>query len=192
MFTGSMDWLANEDGIVYFMDKVLPIIRQHVSDAKLWVVGRRPSSRLERLAKNISGVRLTGTVADIRPYMAKASVYVVPLLVGGGTRLKIFEAMAMGKAIVSTSIGAEGLPVAPGENILLADTAEDFARQVVALLRSQARREDLGRLARQLVERNYSWNSVGSDLSETLTSLVSSLPPPDKPSKRFESVHQNP
>ena len=192
VFTGSMDWLANEDGIVYFMDKVLPIIRQHVSDAKLWVVGRRPSSRLERLAKNISGVRLTGTVADIRPYMAKASVYVVPLLVGGGTRLKIFEAMAMGKAIVSTSIGAEGLPVAPGENILLADTAEDFARQVVALLRSQARREDLGRLARQLVERNYSWNSVGSDLSETLTSLVSSLPPPDKPSKRFESVHQNP
>jgi sugar transferase (PEP-CTERM/EpsH1 system associated) len=188
VFTGSMDWLANEDGIVYFMDKVLPIIRQQVSDAKLWVVGRRPSSRLERLAKNISGVRLTGTVADIRPYMAKASVYVVPLLVGGGTRLKIFEAMAMGKAIVSTSIGAEGLPVVPGENILLADTAEDFALQVVALLRSQARREDLGRLARQLVERNYSWNSVGIDLSKTLASLVSC----HKPSERFESVHENP
>src|SRR6266850_1055577 len=191
VFTGAMDWLANEEGIIYFTNKVLPIIRQQIPDSTLWVVGRRPSSRLQKLASEIPGVRVTGTVTDIRPYMAKAGVYVVPLLVGGGTRLKIFEAMAMGRAVVSTSIGAEGLHVVPGENILLADTAEDFARQVVALLRCQARREDLGRLARQLVERNYSWNSVGSDLSKTLTSLVSGFPPPDKPSTRLEPIHQN-
>jgi sugar transferase (PEP-CTERM/EpsH1 system associated) len=192
VFTGSMDWLANEDGIVYFMDRVLPIIRREVPDAMLWVVGRRPSSRLKKLAEQIPGVRLTGTVADIRPYMAKASAYIVPLLVGGGTRLKIFEAMAMGKAIVSTSIGAEGLPVSSGENILLADEAEDFARQVVTLLRNTAKREDLGWAARQLVERNYSWNSVGSELGRILTAVASNFPALDKPNTRSEPIHPNP
>jgi len=174
-----MDWLANEDGIIYFVDKILPIIRQQVRDATLWVVGRRPSSRLQKLANEIPGVRLTGTVADIRPYMAKASVFIVPLLVGGGTRLKIFEAMAMGKAVVSTSIGAEGLPVVPGKNIVLADEAEEFAQQVVALLHSRAKREDLGRAARQLVERSYGWNSVGSELNKILTSVARGFQPPD-------------
>jgi glycosyltransferase involved in cell wall biosynthesis len=191
VFTGSMDWLANEDGIVQFMKKVLPIIRRQIPDSTLWVVGRRPSVRLQKLANEIPGVRVTGTVADIRPYMAKASVYVVPLLVGGGTRLKIFEAMAMGRAVVSTSIGAEGLPVVPGRNIVLADEPEDFARQVVELLNSRPRREELGRAARQLVEKSYSWNSVGSELSGILSSVAHGLPLSDKPGTHFEPVHRN-
>jgi glycosyltransferase involved in cell wall biosynthesis len=107
--------------------------------------------------------------------MAKASVYVVPLLVGGGTRIKIFEAMGMGKAVVSTTVGAEGLPVIPGRDLVLADRPEEFAQQTIALLRNSAMRDELGGSARRLVEQNYSWNAVGTRLSEELTKLVGDL-----------------
>jgi sugar transferase (PEP-CTERM/EpsH1 system associated) len=172
VFTGSMDWMPNEDGIVYFVGEILPLIRKEIPNVSLWIVGRRPSAQLRKLADESAGVTVTGRVEDIRPYMAKASVYVVPLLVGGGTRLKIFEAMAMGRAVVSTTIGAEGLPVQDGKDIVLADQPEEFARQAVALLRSSAAREQLGRSARQLVEQDYSWDAVGTRLSDDLGSLV--------------------
>jgi polysaccharide biosynthesis protein PslH len=172
VFTGSMDWMPNEDSIFYFVEQILPIIREAIPDASLCVVGRRPSAKLRKLAGQVDGVTITGRVDDIRPHMAKGSVYVVPLLVGGGTRLKIFEAMAMGKAVVSTSVGAEGLPVTPGKDIVLADQPEEFARQAITLLRSSAKREDLGRSARRLVEQNYSWNAVGTRLSEDLSNLI--------------------
>jgi polysaccharide biosynthesis protein PslH len=171
VFTGSMDWKANEDGMLYFVAEILPRIRRQVPDVSLFVVGRRPSARIKRLAARDSAVKITGTVADIRPYMSKASVYVVPLLVGGGTRLKIFEAMAMGKAIVSTSIGAEGLPVTPEENILIADDPVDFAHQVILLLRDPKRRCELGHAARELVERDYSWKAVGEHLNSVLIQM---------------------
>lgn len=168
VFTGSMDWLPNEDGILYFAEKILPLVRKEAPETVLWVVGRRPSQNLLGLMKQVAGIQVTGTVEDIRPYIGKASVYVVPLLVGGGTRLKIFEAMAMGKAIVSTSIGAEGLPVVNGEHICLADDAEEFARQILALLKQPERRKTIGGAARRLVEENYSWGSVGQQLSDVL------------------------
>lgn len=180
VFTGSMDWMPNEDGIYYFVEKILPLIRNEVPDAKLWVVGRRPTEKLMRLAERDSTITVTGTVPDIRPYIAKGSVYVVPLLVGGGTRIKIFEAMAMGKAVVSTTIGAEGLPVVSGKNILLADEPRQFASEVVTLLRNPARRRELGAAARLLVEKNYSWNSVGRYLGGVLTQAAS------HPSSLFE------
>jgi sugar transferase (PEP-CTERM/EpsH1 system associated) len=172
VFTGSMDWMPNEDGIFYFVERILPLVRNEIPESVLWVVGRSPSPRLLRLAERVPGVKVTGTVADIRSFIAKASVYVVPLLVGGGTRLKIFEAMAMSKAVISTSIGAEGLPVVAGRNILLADDPHEFARQAVALLRNSARRNELGRAARLLVEQNHSWNSVGTYLFNALKQVV--------------------
>lgn len=168
VFTGSMDWLANEDGILYFAEKILPIVRKEAPESELWVVGRRPSRNLLGLMDRVAGIKVTGTVEDIRPYIGKASVYVVPLLVGGGTRLKIFEAMAMGKAIVSTSIGAEGLSVVNAEHISLADDAEEFARQIIILLKQPERRAQLGEAARRLVEKSYSWRSVGQQLSDVL------------------------
>lgn len=174
VFTGSMDWMPNEDGIFYFIEKVLPIVRQQVPDTALWVVGRRPSARLEKVAERDPKVKVTGRVEDIRPYMAKSSVYVVPLLVGGGTRLKIFEAMAMGKAIVSTTIGAEGLPIESGRNIILADEVDAFAEQIINLLRNTEKRHELGRAARQLVEKRYSWNSVGQQLIGILNQVARS------------------
>jgi sugar transferase (PEP-CTERM/EpsH1 system associated) len=175
VFTGSMDWMPNEDGIFYFVKEILPLIRKEIPDVSLLVVGRRPSAKLRKLAEQIQGLTVTGTVDDIRPHMAKASVYVVPLLVGGGTRIKIFEAMGMGKAVVSTTVGAEGLPVIPGRDLVLADRPEEFAQQTIALLRNSAMRDELGGSARRLVEQNYSWNAVGTRLSEELTKLVGDL-----------------
>src|SRR4029077_10492473 len=122
----------------------------------LEVVGRNPSRKLQALADREKSIRLTGWVEDIRPFVARGAVCIVPLRIGGGTRLKIFEAMAMGKAVVSTSVGAEGLPVLAGENIRLADTTAEFAHSVVALLRDPNQRKRLGTAARNLVEKNYS------------------------------------
>lgn len=160
VFTGSMDWMPNEDAIQYFVKDIFPRIRREVPDASLCVVGRRPSERTRALEKENNGVVITGTVEDIRPFSWDASVYVVPLRVGGGTRIKIFEAMAMGKAIVSTPVGAEGLPVENEKNILLEESEEGFARQVIRLLREPGERAELGREARKLVEENYSWGAV--------------------------------
>ncbi len=168
VFTGSMDWMPNEDAVVYFTQQILPLLRRSVPDATLWVVGRRPTPRLEALAAGTNGLKLTGTVEDIRPYVREGAVYVVPLRVGSGTRIKIFEAMAMGKAVVSTSLGAEGLPVRHGTNILLADDPQDFAHQVERLLRDPAARGSLGEAGRQLVERDYSWGAVAGELESLL------------------------
>ena len=109
VFTGSMDWLPNEDAIFYFVDAILPLIKQQMPSVSLEVVGRNPSRKLQALAETEKSVRLTGWVEDIRPFVARGSVCIVPLRIGGGTRLKIFEAMAMSKAVVST-IGGRGGP----------------------------------------------------------------------------------
>ena len=174
VFTGSMDWLPNEDGIVYFSTEILPLIQQQIADVTLSVVGRRPTRKLLALAENNPAVRVTGAVDDIRPYIRKAGVYVVPLRIGGGTRIKIFEAMAMGCAVVSTTVGAEGLPVRHGENILLADSPEDFAAQTIALLRQSAVRERIGRAARRLVESHYGWPEVTDVLEKVLKQVAAS------------------
>jgi glycosyltransferase involved in cell wall biosynthesis len=162
VFTGSMDWFPNEDAILYFVEAILPRIRRELPDVTLTVVGRNPSARV-REASSRAGVVVTGTVDDVRPYVGEAAVYVVPLRAGGGTRLKIFEALAMGKAVVSTSVGAEGLAVTPGRDVAIADRPDEFARAVVALLRDPARRQALGRAGRLLVQRRYSWEQVSAE-----------------------------
>ena len=171
VFTGLMDWIPNVDGMIYFVREVLPLIRKEVPGVTLTVAGRSPSQSLLALANADKHIRVTGRVEDIRPYIARGCVYVVPLRVGSGTRLKIFEAMAMGKAIVSTTIGAEGLPVTNGRDILIADTAESFACAVVGLLRQPQQRKRFGLMARQLVERKYSWSAV-SDLFDDVLGRV--------------------
>jgi sugar transferase (PEP-CTERM/EpsH1 system associated) len=171
VFTGSMDWFPNEDAILFFIDAILPRIRQEVPEASLMVVGRNPTPRLQKGASEV-GVRVTGAVEDIRPYVAEAAVYVVPLRVGGGTRLKIFEALAMGKAVVSTTVGAEGLQLIPGEHFLQADEPADFAHAVVLLLRDPARRRALGAAGRRLVEKRYSWSHVAREFEARLEEEV--------------------
>jgi glycosyltransferase involved in cell wall biosynthesis len=157
-----MDWYPNEDAMLYFIDTILPAIRRSVPAVSLSVVGRNPSERLRSVAAR-AGVHVTGTVKDVRPHVARAAVCVVPLRVGGGTRLKIFEALAMGKAVVSTTVGAEGLPVVAGHHLLLADDVEDFAHAVASLLRDPGRRQHLARAGRRLVEEHHSWTRVAQE-----------------------------
>ena len=172
VFTGSMDWYPNEDAILYFIEAILPEIRREVPGISLAVVGRDPSSRL-RAVGAAAGVRVTGTVGDVRPYVADAAVYVVPLRVGGGTRLKIFEALAMAKAVVATRIGAEGLPIVSGEHFLQADEPADFARAVVTLLKDPARRRALGTAGRRLMVERYSWPQVAREFERHCEEVVS-------------------
>lgn len=176
MFTGSMDWLPNEDAIEYFAGNILPRIRTEIPTATLRVVGRRPSQRVRALASQTPGLEMVGEVPDIRPHVHNASIFVVPLRIGGGTRIKIFEAMAMGRVVVSTNVGAEGLPVRHNENIILADKPEDFARQVVELMRNPVRRMQINRAARALVEENYSWHSVARVFDTVFQRVVTDRP----------------
>ena len=172
VFIGSMDWLPNEDAILYFVDAILPLIKQQCPELSLEVVGRSPSRKLQALAETEGSIRLTGWVEDIRPFVARGSLCIVPLRIGGGTRLKIFEAMAMSKAVVSTSVGAEGLPVRSGENIILADTPKDFADSVISLLRDSNQRKRLGTAARTLVQEKYSWSMLAESFARTLQDVI--------------------
>ena len=137
-------------------------------EVRLRVVGRKPPKKILALKETIPGLEVTGTVDDIRPYVSDATVYVVPLRIGGGTRIKIFEAMAMGMAVVSTTIGAEGLPVEHNRNILIADTPASFADAAVMLLTQPMTRQRIGNAARLLVEERYDWTAVTDVVDETL------------------------
>lgn len=159
VFTGTMDFRPNVDAVLWFVREVLPRIQTQVPDVRFLAVGQRPHKRLDALRDN-PAVTLTGRVADTRPYVAGAAVVVVPLRIGGGTRFKLLEAMALGKAMVATRLGAEGYPVTAGRELLLADSPADFAAAVVALLRDPARREALGRAARAFVEEHYDWRVI--------------------------------
>ena len=159
VFTGAMDFRPNVDAVLWFARYVLPLIQAEVPDVHLLAVGQRPHRRLEPLRAD-PAVTLTGWVAETQPYIARAAVCIAPLRIGGGTRLKLLEAMAMGKALVSTRLGAEGYPVEDGRELLLADAPEAFAAAVVALLRDPERRIALGRNARTFVEEQYDWRHI--------------------------------
>lgn len=161
-FLGSMDWDANQDAVNWFAGEILPRIRTQVPAAEFLVIGRNPPASLRALAEKDPGIRITGTVPDVRPLMAEAAAMVLPLRVGGGTRIKVYEAMAMGAPVVSTSIGAEGLDITHGKNILLADQAEAFANEAIALLQNPERARAIADEARRHVAEKYSWGSVAA------------------------------
>ncbi len=169
VFTGSMDWEPNIDAVEYFCSQIWPAIRKEFPDAIFQIVGRNPFAKVQRLASE--SVEVTGTVPSVAEYLEKASVVIVPLRVGGGTRLKIFEAMAMGKALVSTSIGAEGLEVQSGRDLLLADNATSFADAVILLLRDAAIRRSLEQAAVRLAAQ-YDWSHVVKQFAEVLRKLT--------------------
>jgi glycosyltransferase involved in cell wall biosynthesis len=164
IYTGGMNMFANRDAVMYFIAQIWPQIRRLVPDVRFYAVGQDPPKELLALADQDKQIIVTGYVNDIRPLVREAAVYVVPLRVGGGTRLKVLDAMAMGKAMVTTSIGCEGLEVCPDEHVVVADHPDQFAERTVHLLGNRLRRLELGRAARELVERRYSWAHVGGQL----------------------------
>jgi glycosyltransferase involved in cell wall biosynthesis len=163
VFTASMDSLANIDGVRWFMDAVWPLIVRERPDARMRVIGRNPDPGLVGEARR-RGLNwtFTGYVDDVRPHLEGATAYVIPLRVGGGTRIKAYEAMAFGLPTVSTAIGIEGLGVEPGRHFLQADSETDFASAVLALVRDGGLRRRLADEARMLVERNFSAKTVGA------------------------------
>ncbi len=159
VFTGAMNFRPNVDGAVWFCREVLPLVRRQVPAARLTIVGRQPSAAVRRLSTAM-GVRVTGEVPDIRPWLAGAQVCVVPLRMGSGTRLKLMEAMAMERPVVSTPLGAEGVPAGEESGVLLAASAEAFAAAVVSLLRDAPLRLSLGRAARVMACARFDWERL--------------------------------
>lgn len=159
VFSGSMDWRPNQDAARYFVREILPPLRRARPDLECTFVGRDPPPDIQALAET-PGVHITGTVDDVRPYIERAAVYVVPLRIGGGSRLKILEALAMGRAVVSTSIGAEGLDVEHDRHLVLADDPRAFADSVSRLLDDPERCRALAAEGRRLVERRYGWDAL--------------------------------
>jgi len=172
VFTGSMDWEPNIDAMEYFCRDVWPVVLNQYPDARFQIVGRNPPARIRHLAS--SSVEVTGTVASVADYLRNATVVVVPLRIGGGTRLKIYEAMAMAKAMVSTSIGAEGLDVTHGRDLLIADYTQSFAASIVQLLRDPSQRRNYEEAATALAAR-YDWSRIAESFAQVLGDAVASF-----------------
>lgn len=162
VFVGNMGWFPNRQGIAWFLDQVFPRILRVRPDAELVVIGKCDGFRVP--AAVAPHVRMAGFVDDLRPLVQAAEVYVVPLQSGSGTRLKVLEAMALGKAIVTTAVGSEGIDLKAGENALFADQPEAFAQAVLALLDDPQRRERLGSAARACAQASYGWDAIGEQL----------------------------
>lgn len=160
VFTGSMDWMPNEDAIRWFAESILPLIQRRIPDVRLTVVGRNPPASVSALAASGSAVTVTGRVPDVRPYMDRAAAFIVPIRVGGGTRLKIYEAMAMECPVISTTVGAEGLPLAPGVHLEVADSPEAFAAAVARVLGHPEHASNLAAAAAGHVRSRFAWDRV--------------------------------
>jgi len=165
LFVGAMDWEPNVDGMEYFCREIWPAVIAGNPAAKLRIVGRNPGERVQRLST--SSIEVTGRVPSVMEHLREAAVVVIPLRIGGGTRLKIYEAMAAGKAVISTSIGAEGLDVRNGRDIVLADSAKSFSSAVSSLLRDSIRREQYERAAAETAAR-FDWSVIGEKFGRTL------------------------
>lgn len=169
VFVGAMDWEPNVDAVKYFCAEIWPNVLARVPGAKFRIVGRNPDKRVEGLVS--PSVEVTGRVPSVIEHLREAAVVVVPLRVGGGTRLKIYEAMAVGKAVVSTTVGAEGLDVHHGQDVILADSVESFTESVVTLLEDSAVRRRMGNAAAELALK-YGWPAIGDKFGEVLRQVV--------------------
>ena len=174
VFTGSMDWLPNEDAMQYFINEIMPLVRQAVPDLHLTIVGRAPYASLLELARRDSNIAVTGRVDDVRPYIEAATAFIVPIRIGGGTRLKIYEAMAMEKPVISTTVGAEGLPLRDGVELILADEPKAFADAVVKVLGDSSLANQLGTTSADLVREKFSWRQVSATMADVCEGVVRS------------------
>jgi len=156
VFTGAMDYPPNVDAARWFCNEILPVLQRNIPQIGLKIVGKNPHPQVLELGKK-KGVEVTGTVPDIRAYVAGSVALIVPLRSGGGTRLKILEAMAMERPVISTTVGAEGLEITPGSEILIADDAQQFVNHIQLLLRSPETAELIGKMGRLLVKQKYDW-----------------------------------
>jgi glycosyltransferase involved in cell wall biosynthesis len=170
VFIGMMAYVPNYDGMVFFLDEIFPLIKRKIPHVKLYIVGNRPPSQLLRRAS--SDVIITGFVEDVRKFISRAAVYIVPLRMGSGTRLKILEAMAMQKAIVTTPIGCEGIEVSNGDSLCIEGRPESFAEKVVELLQNSGLRRKLGMRGYDVARSRYDWKIIGEAVESAYSALV--------------------
>ena len=170
VFVGGMGWFPNKDGMIFFMEEVMPKILAQIPDAKLTLVGKSNGVQIPETVKD--SIDVTGFVDDFRPIVAAAAVYILPIRVGSGTRLKLLEAMAMGKAIVSTSVGAEGINLSADENIIYADDADAFARGIITLLKDKEKTLGFGHSARDVATGKYDWDIIANKLLTSYNTII--------------------
>ncbi|MGH2876253.1 MAG: glycosyltransferase, partial [Solirubrobacteraceae bacterium] len=170
VFNGILDYRPNLDAAHHLVEEIWPRVRARCPDSRLTIVGRAETADLRRL--RVRGVTITGEVPDVRPYLERAAVIAVPIRMGGGTRLKVVEALAMGKATVSTSLGCEGIEITDGKHLLVADNAEMFAARVTELFDDPVRRHALGTAGRRLAEEAYTWDVAGERLERLYTRVT--------------------
>ena len=168
VFCGGMNWLPNMDAVLYFLSEVFPLIRDRLPGATFTIAGRSPDAEVLKAAKGIAGVSVTGTVEDVRPYLWGSKISIVPIRIGGGTRLKIYECMAAGVPVVSTTVGAEGLRYRDGEDLILADDPSSFAAACIRLLTEDAVRHTIARNALERAQRECSWEAVTHEFEAIL------------------------
>jgi glycosyltransferase involved in cell wall biosynthesis len=168
VFCASMDSLPNVDAVEHFLSEVFPLIRDRLPGTTLSIAGRSPDARVLKAAQGLTGVSVTGTVKDMRPYLWGSKISVVPIRIGSGTRLKIYECMAAGIPVVSTTVGAEGLRYADGEDIIIADDPRDFADACVRLLSDDAARRSIASNAVERMQNKQSWEAVSRDFEAIL------------------------
>jgi len=157
IFVASFDTFSNQDGVNFFVKEIFPLIKLKHPKITFWIVGKDPPPKIREYSDEDPCIHVTGTVPDVREYISRSSICVVPLRIGGGSRLKILEALPMRKPVVSTSIGAEGLRLDDGKNIVIADNPEDFAFKVLSLLSDPSKRRKLGEAEWDLVRSCYDW-----------------------------------
>jgi len=170
IFEGSMDYPPNEDAVIYFCKRIFPLIKKEIPNVKFFIVGKNPTKKVNALAT--TNIVVTGFVSDIRPYLEKASVFVCPMRIGAGIKNKILQAWAMAKPVVATSASLGGLKANPGQNIIVTDSPEKFAKETINLLRNKDKRYKLGIKARETVERYYSWQTRAQELEKIFFSLI--------------------
>jgi glycosyltransferase involved in cell wall biosynthesis len=164
VFTGSMSHMPNVDAVIFFCEKILPLVQAYHPDVSLDIVGTNPLPRVQALARQHRNVRVTGAVEDVRPYIWDAAVYIAPIRTGGGSRLKILEALACGKAVVATAFACEGLDLRDGTHVLLRDAAEDSAKAIIDLIENPQHAYCLGTAGWDFVVKHYDWSCIGTML----------------------------
>ena len=171
VFTGMMAYVPNYDGMHYFLDEIFPLVLKKIPEAKIYIVGNRPPKDLEQRATD--NVIITGYVNDVRPYVRRSSLYVVPLRMGGGTRLKVLEALAMKKPVVTTSIGCEGIEVSDNESVIIRDDPKEFAESIIEVLKDRALQKSLGDKGFEIINSIYDWSVISKNLEGSLNSILS-------------------
>ena len=166
-----MDIRMNQHAVIWFLKRVFPMIQHQVPDIQFWIVGRNPPPHIRALDDEKS-IIVTGTVSDVRDYYAQADVFIIPSRMGGGTKLKTLEAMAIGLPIVSTSIGAQGLNIQSGHHLYIEDSPNKFAKGVIALLQNDEKARAIGEEARAFVQKHHDWETIVSHVANKLQPLV--------------------